>query len=331
MSERLALSEYEVHSFAPLETTKTTKYSPFGTQWAHYDIAPKEAPGIWIYYRNPVEFDAPKTPSQKWWFIAQDVDYPGEWTEERLSKVDRYICLCREHARQTLKRYPSLEGRLYTSSNGIRSQYIRQVIRDSKIKRRPHHMFYASSPDRGLLLILEQWWRIKESVPDATLNVAYGFNNMETIVKLAGGNDWRGPYQRHLEALMAQEGVSWLGRLNQDKVYKEWLKASVWPYPSDFPETSCITCMEAQALGAIPVTNKYWAVGDNVDWGFMINGIPQNNSLIRHLWINGLIKTLQDPFNYREEMSQWALDNFDWNNMVNQWKVWLEEDFQCVL
>ena len=330
--ERLRRRGFSTMSYAPV-TWDDYREGPAKVSWTTYKNLPEIKPeGIYIWYRAPEKLDGEKPKGSKYYFVAQDVDYPDLWTEERLAKVDRYICLCHEHALYTLGRYPSLRGRVYTSSNGIRSEYIRNM---PKLKDRdPDRMFFPSSPDRGLKLLLEQWWRIRECNSDASLYVAYGFNNMKVIAD-ANPSDWRNEYQAHLESMLDQPGVHVLGRLPQDALYKEWFKTGIWAHPTDFPETSCITCMEAQACGAFPVTNDLWALKDNVGHGWMVQGVPQKSELVRHNWLRSLqlaFETLNVGFIEREhkEMQEWALDRFDWERIADQWQRWLEKDMEAL-
>jgi glycosyltransferase involved in cell wall biosynthesis len=279
---------------------------------------------VYVFYRNPHLFDLPKPKGQTWWFVAQDVDYEGLWTDERLAKVDRYITLCDTHSSYTLTKYPSLLGRVYQSSNGIRSAMIRHL---PAVKRDPNALFFPSSPDRGVKFLLEQWFRVREINPKATLRVAYGFDNMDKIVQFNGMSDWRYQYQRDLRLLSRQDGVTFTGRLTQAQLYDEWLHTQAWSHPTDFPETSCITSMEAQALGAWPVTNDLWALRDNVQHGYVVTGIPQQSDLVRTQWLHALEMAFHNHNETaRREMSEWALERFDWERVATQWENWLKED-----
>jgi glycosyltransferase involved in cell wall biosynthesis len=183
------------------------------------------------------------------------------------------------------------------------------------------------------MLVLKNWFRIREAVPDAELYIAYGMNNMEKVAQLCGPGDWRHQYQRELEELFNQPGVHWLGRLNQMEIYRQWFRASIWPYPNDFAETNCITCQEAQACGAFPVTNDLWALKDYVQFGTRLSGVPQKSTLSAALWTAECIRALQEELvektkcsGERAHMMAWARQNFDWENTVTQWKQWVEED-----
>ena len=328
MVARLKTRGYDIISYSPTGSKKFQKDSA-GVKW--YDVEQFKHgsnKGIHIYYRNPELFDGSKPKGQRWWFVAQDVDYEGRWSPDGLANVDRYLCLCKDHAAYTKAKYPQLNGRIYISSNGIRSDYIRKL---PDRPRNVNQLFFPSSPDRGLKLLLENWFRIREINPKAVLKVAYGFNNMEAIVKLMKEKDWRVSYQRELEALLRQPGVQFTGRLSQHQIYQTWQETNIWSHPTDFPETSCITCMEAQALGAWPVTNNLWALKDNVKYGWVAEGVPQKSDLTRTNWLH----SLEQAFHCRNErerkdMREWALINHDWENVVTQWGRWIETDSKAL-
>lgn len=332
---RLAKRGYQVISYSPLPGGWHD--SDFkGVRW--YDVRkmdplPKE-PAIILNYRSPKLFDVPKNPKHKYWFISQDVDYEGQWTEQGLANTDRFLALCQTHADYTLDKYPHLlvNNKVFISSNGIRTDYIEKL---PPLERQPYRMFWASSPDRGLLLLLENWFRIRERFPKAELRIAYGFNNMDTII------NWQGPNSKLIELRQAlqqwsnQEGLTWLGRLPQDQVFKEWQQASVFPACSDWPETSGISYMEAMACGAIPVTTNFWAQGEHASaapLAYVSDSLPQKSELAKSMWLNNLYEALElteKELSYppsRHALELWARKRYDWERILDQWEGWLKTD-----
>jgi glycosyltransferase involved in cell wall biosynthesis len=320
---------YKIINYAPIEKEK---FSATYGHWQNFEKCSWENAGIFINYRDNIVIDKyPDKENQKLWFIAQDVDY--EFTPERLKKIDRYITLCSTHSQYTLRKYPELAGKIYQSSNGVRAEYIEDLWA-KQYQRNPNQILYASSPDRGLRCLLQNWFRIIEAHPEAELKICYGFENTDKIINLMGGKDWRVDYKKELENLFNQKGVSWLGRIPQDKLYEEWFKTNVWFYPTDFPETSCITCMDAQACGAMPVTTDLWALRDNIlSSGERFSGLPQENYLLKTFMLNRVIENLKNPktesWRY-QNLGKPAMEKYNWKNIADQWLVWLEQDLKCV-
>jgi glycosyltransferase involved in cell wall biosynthesis len=165
---------------------------------------------------------------------------------------------------------------------------------------------------------------------------------MEEIVRLNGQGDWRFQYQEELQHLLKQPGVVNHGRVGQEALWEHWAQTNVWLHPTDFPETSMITCMEAQALGAIPVINRLWATKTNILDGYQYDGIPQKSAVIRSLMVekavqllNGESESWDCPLEWdykkpnptrRSSMQEMALTRFDWSNIVKQWSKWIEKD-----
>lgn len=68
-----------------------------------------------------------------------------------------------------------------------------------------------------------------------------------------------------LQAKIAQTpGIVMRGRVGQNELAEEFLSANMLLYPTNFLETSCITVMEAQAAGCIPITSHLGVLRENV-------------------------------------------------------------------
>jgi len=313
LAERLAKRGHNVVSYAPLGFGGTTHE---GVKWLPteaLDTFPENY--TWLIYRNPKFFDLP-LPEGKYWFVAQDVGY--DWTDSQSSRVNKYLALCRAHAAYTEQLWPQFKGRIILTSNGIRRDVI-ETIEKEGIKRDPLKIIYASSPDRGLLLVLKDWFRVKELCPEAHLHIFYGFQNAEKV--MTAGNKALGLQISEIKELLNQKDIHWRGRINQLDLYREWFSAGLWFYPNDFPETSCITCMDAQACGAVPVCNDLWALKQNVFHGRMVPGVPQKDNVCRMSLIWELADLLNNPEKQeatREEMMIDARDTFDWEKFVTQ-------------
>lgn len=326
---RLAKRGHNVISHCPVPSYKAGRIHE-GVKWLDVEKEPfPTEPAIILNYRCPKIFDREKPAGQKWWFIAQDVDYENQWTKRAINGTDRFLALCDTHSNFTLDKYPGFrEGKVFVSSNGIRTDYIEKL---APIERQPHRMFWASSPDRGLLTLLENWFRVRERFPDAELRIAYGFNNMDTIINWQGAQSPLIPLREQLKSWANQPGLTWLGRLTQDQVFREWQQASVFPYMSDWPETSCISIMEAMACGAIPVTTNFWAQGEHASkapLAYLVDGLPQKSDLAKMLYLSNLYDALDTPYSNtaRGELQDWARKNYDWERIITQWEGWIGED-----
>jgi glycosyltransferase involved in cell wall biosynthesis len=161
----------------------------------------------------------------------------------RSLRIDRILALSEWHKSFLLKCYPLIHAdKILVTRNGIDLSRF-----DRKVERNPKRVIYSSSPDRGLENLLEMWPTIRERVPEAELRIFYGFENWETAARMANDENQLRKI-RHLQSLCKSlPGVTFVGRVSQERLTEEFLGAGVWAYPTWFWETSCITAMEAQA------------------------------------------------------------------------------------
>ncbi len=312
--ERMEKRRLDVTSYCPLPDI-----GKFRKNWKHFLKADTKAPGNWLVFRDPSFFDQDLNPDNKYIFVAQDVDYP--WSPERLAKVSKYVVLCQKHKQYTENRYPELKNRIEVSSNGVRSEYISKLATPP---RNPNKIAYISSPDRGLELILDNWFRVIERCPEAELHVFYGFDNIQKLAQKMGG--WYVEYPQMLLQKMKQPGIYFRGRMGQKEIYNELLSTNIWWYPTDWPETSCIACMDAQACGAIPVTNNYWALQENILHGYKTKTIPQSDVIAKIKQIDYIEKLIKNPDEtLRSLMMHHARCHFDWERITNHYLEMLND------
>ena len=75
---------------------------------------------------------------------------------------------------------------------------------------RQHKLWYQSSYDRGLEHLLFVWSDIRRAIPDATLDIAYGWDIFDSIFR---DNPERQEWKKNMIMLMDQPGIKEHGRL----------------------------------------------------------------------------------------------------------------------
>jgi len=338
MAQRLARLRHNVISFAPTPF-RNVVIDPAGVNWHSFEDFPEFAEAnqhdrdsIWIIYRAPelIDFVPASAPC---WLICQDVDYTREGQQinrERQKRLTRLVALCQTQGQYFRNRYPA--ARVSVSSNGIKRSLIDQIALDPP-ERDPHRLMYASSPDRGMEYLLEIFPRLRELVADAELHIYYGFDNIEKVVAHYGKDSRVGQNTDRLRSLLEQPGVTFHGRMGQPDLLREWFKSSLWVHPSNFTETSCITCMDAQACGAIPVTTPVWAIAENVQHGVFIDGNVKASALTRARYVLETFKLMVDSdrqTEIRADMMPWAIETFDWDVFARQWEGWGRADMAAL-
>lgn len=320
LAKRLAKRGHEVISYAPIREDCQKYYE--GVEWRHINETDFFLSGIWMVYRQPVLLEKflDKREDQVIWFICQDEFYP-EWKREYASVVDRFFCLCNDHAENVLRHHPELDQKIFITSNGIRMDLIRELENGSEIKRNPKRLMYASSPDRGLKYLLQTFKRVREFESEAELHIFYGFDNIDKLIQSGKGFENYQKIKSEILDLINQLNVFFHGRVNQKKLYEEWMKSAIWCYQTNFTETSCATSMEAQALGAIPITQPFWALRENVQHGIFIDGDAYHDPLVKARYIGEIVRVLgsiEFQEQIRPKMMLDARYRFNWERVVDQ-------------
>lgn len=184
--------------------------------------------------------------------------------------------------------------------------------------RSPHRIIYTSSPDRGLEHLLKIWPEIRKAVPDAELEVFYGFQLFD---KFHQGNPASKAWKERIVKLLGQEGISKHGRLPQHELEQEMRVCGIWAYPAHFEEINCISALKAQAFGCVPIVTSYAALETSVQFGIKIDcDILLEEG--RDLFKEHLIWLLQHPEwqeEIRKPMMEWG-SSITWDKVAAQWK-----------
>ena len=202
-----------------------------------------------IIWRAPVVLDTVR--KGRVFLDLHDVPNPSEFTPERVAKVTKIFVKSNYH-RSLLPNVP--DAKFVVVPNGIDPD----MFKWGKAKRDPYKLIYASSYDRGLEMVLRYGWPIiKKAVPQATLDIYYGWNLFDTSWK---DNPGMMAWKKEMVELMKQPGIRELGRVGQSKLIEEKSKAAIHYYPTTFEEIDCISVRESAAAGAVPVTTDYAAL-----------------------------------------------------------------------
>lgn len=261
------------------------------------------------------------------WVHDIHVGPPSPDLDRWLLKFDRILCLSQWHKQFFLSVYPGLHpDRVVVTRNGIDPKRFAQALPKT------NRAIFSSSPNRGLDTLLVNWPFVRQKVPDAELHVYYGFDVWEAFAR--GRND---PaeladiqrYKTALENAVRGGGVFWHGRVDQRTLAEAFLRSKVWAYPTNFSETSCISAMEAQAAGAVPVCTKLAALPETVQHGILIEPGPNYGNY----WVEYVARLLSDEnyrLGYANEGRQWALSNLSWSGLASDWVHMFNDLIQAV-
>lgn len=180
-----------------------------------------------------------------------------------------------------------------------------------------HKIFWGSSYDRGLDLLLGMWPKIIEKFPDATLEICYGWNLFETGY---ANNPERMAWKENVDETMKGKGITHHGRIGQDKLREVRSQCGIWAYPTWFAEINCITALESQRDGLVPVVMAVAALKETVGSGVKVEGdiyLPE----AKERYLNALLDMMGDEEKWKlesEKAKQFA-QSYAWEAMATEW------------
>ena len=174
---------------------------------------------------------------------------------------------------------------------------------------------YFSSYDRGLECLLKMWPEVVKQVPDATLDIYYGWDTFDKVhAKNPEQMRWRFKMTQLINSL-ADKGVTEHGRVSHKELAKAMKNIKVWAYPTEFTEIHCITALKAQEAGCIPVTTGCYALKETVvdnTYTVKCEDIYTNVDKQKE-FVDNLVKALKSNHTTR------PVDNVDWADIAKVW------------
>ena len=223
------------------------------------------------------------------------------------NKINSIVCLSDPHILEFNKFYELPENKIHKIGNGL----INVEHFDKDIEKISNRFVYSSLPERGLNILLDWFPEIKRELPDAELHV---FTDLDITPNDMSPDELR----KKMEAI---EGVTFRGKVSNEVMLDEFMKADVWLYPNIFFETFCTCALEAQAAGCIVVMRKYGALEEVVsDRGILIDGDPHTQEFkdeaIKKML--NVLKNKEKKKNLQKQAREWALQK-TWANRSLEW------------
>ncbi|MFQ5771477.1 MAG: glycosyltransferase family 4 protein, partial [bacterium] len=232
--------------------------------------------------------------------------------EDVRQNIDCIFCKSRWQAWTFMKYFKWPADKTFVTRNAIWPEYFSTEFYEPPDNR----LVYTSTPFRGLKLLLTLFPRIIRSVPDAELHV---FSSMQ--VYQHSKEEDRKKYG-HIYQLAEQPGVIMHGSVGQRTLAKKLTRCRILAYPNTFPETSCLSVMEAMAAGCVVVTSWLAALPETVGrGGVLVQGIPGSDEY-NEAFVEQCVRLLKDrPFWRRTAKAgkEWILNHYTWDKVAVEW------------
>lgn len=299
--------------------------------WNSDEYLPTEKFKVFVSSRSVLPFDA-KPISDINFLWMHDVNIGPEDPSVMLAP-DKIIGLTNWHANHLQRLYNLPSEKMAVVPNGIDPTRfpMENWNKENKLK-----FVYSSSPDRGLDILLSLWPIIKEKFTDAELHIFYGWEMIDKIIAMHKGRNIQSIYLEEFKNKCVYQineicggedgGIFQHGRINQEDLAVEMATSSVWTYPTQFMETFCITALEMQMAGVIPVTSRLAALNETVHPDMpKIEGWPQNTSY-QTQWLL-LLNAILEQDEWREEArleGRKFAEQFTWENAYKTWNTLID-------
>jgi glycosyltransferase involved in cell wall biosynthesis len=235
-------------------------------------------------------------------------------TAENFAKVDKVLALSRYHGEEILGAHASMgltRDKIVPTRTGVGNMDL-FTPQERTITR----AIFNSSPDRGLKMLLEAWPTIRARVPEATLDIYYGFEMWRKM----GHNQEQADALEAQIASMADAGVTMRGRVTAAELAQAMCASGAWLYPNFvFPEIACVAAMEAQIAGMCVVTTETGALPETVG----DRGVLLGPSFFSTKFIERAVEALTTPADHpaRERVSREARVAFGYDELVSDWEM----------
>lgn len=252
-----------------------------------------------------------------------DVVPDGEFTQKRIEKVTKVFVKTQFHR----SLFPSIpDDKIAVIPNGMDMS----LLSTGEMKD-PMLVINTSSPDRSMDVLPKLWKRVKEQVPEAKLQWAYGWD----VYKSAHASDSKKTgWMNETIAAMEDAGIEILGKLSQGDVGKLYQKASFIAYPSEFAEIDCISVKKAQAARCSVVTTDFGAFPESVRYGVKVHSNKDKNNwnkpyqfhfgledeTAQEIWVAQMVSSLKSghPEDYWDGLEEWTAQ-YEWSEIARRW------------
>ncbi len=284
---------------------------------------------VLVAWRDASLLDVPVTAKTRLLWV-HDI-FAGNGRHASLLRADAVLGLSEWHCDFIEKHHNLPREQVIQTRNGIDlSRFDKPVERNTK------KVVYSSSPDRGLPVLLKVWPEIRKRVPDATLDIFYGFFNWKKMAQARGDQDQLKGIaflEKQIQDL-GPHGVTMRGKVDQQTLADEFLSAGVWAYPTWFSETSCITAMEAQAAGLRIVTSSIAALKETVgEYGVLIDGdwlSPEYQATFIDEVVAALVAPETEWITTRYALTMHARKAFGLDALAEDWVAMMRDEIERV-
>ena len=186
----------------------------------------------------------------------------------------------------------------------------------------PVRLVYHTTPHRGLELLVPAFAHLAREDGGIHLDVFSSFEIYGWAVRDE-------PYRRLFDYCHEHPQITYHGFVPNDEVREALRNAHLFAYPCVWPETSCISMIEAMCAGCTVLSSDLGALPETVaKWGttypFVENTSRHHARFIGHL--EGTIASIREGNNtHAARQAEFANDHYSWPRIAGTWVEYLSE------
>lgn len=276
------------------------KFTIINGRWPDdYDINEDENPKIyWVH-------DLPNDPN-----VADNLK-DGKWDQ-----FDRIVFVSYWQMEMTRNMFQIPWHKCVVIQNAINPIEEHTKPKDDKIR-----MIYHTTPHRGLNVLYPVFDALSKVHENLELDVYSSF-------EIYGWKERDEEFKELFEALESHPQINNHGSVSNDEIRSALKKADIYSYPSTWPETSCLSLMEAMSAGLVCVHSNFAALPEtaaNWTWMYHYDENPNDHaqilysmldSAIDNLYTKPMQNRLQNQKNYIDLMYNWDVRTVHWTNFL---------------
>jgi glycosyltransferase involved in cell wall biosynthesis/2-polyprenyl-3-methyl-5-hydroxy-6-metoxy-1,4-benzoquinol methylase len=208
----------------------------------------------------------------------------------------------------------------WQTSNGYDSDI---EIKDVSFESKKNNYIYGSRPERGLKFLLKEIWpKIVEKNPDAVLHLT-GYDYPDYGLD----NETKNEYKKVDKLIEKSKNIIKTKKLNKKDYYKLLSECGYLLYPTEFPEISCITAMEAQRSGCLVLTSDDSALAETVKTNTKVKSKFGTQEYVDEFL--SVLEKYQDKDLYEKqiEVGKKSIEDFSWKRVAKTWNEKIDSLF----
>lgn len=293
--------------------------------WNTEDFDSNEEFTYIVSVRAPEIFDTPLKARKEKILWLHDINMGGmevalsPWGN-RFDNPDHIIALTEFHNKRIQRTYMTNPAKMTVIGNGINLEDYPEWGDRQKNK-----FIYASSPDRGIDTLMQMWPKIKNQINDAELHIYYGWAMLDRIVAMSNGTHPLMDYKNRVVELyesVKHLDVTWHDRVSRSELQTVETTCDKLLYPTHFLETFCITAIECQMNGVLPLVNPIGALPEVIpNTAYHVAGMP-NHPDYHKKYIDRLVELQNNPMDAGDrEMHREFASRLTWDHRYDQWRA----------